>query len=90
MQGGIEGAGLEEAAVEAEVKMGGVLTVIEVGGDEASEGVGLGVTEGRFHTFPVGLKHPFQQQYLTLLLLLLVMVVVINVVLPNGSPNLIV
>lgn len=86
---GIESADEKEAAMEDKAKMGGVLTVVEVGRDEAGDGIGFDATEGCFHALPVGLKHPLQQKN-SAILILRVLINLVYVVVSNGGPYLIV
>lgn len=54
---GVEAACVNDAMVEEEAEIGGVLTVIKVVFDESCEGVGLGVAKSFFHAFSVGMKY---------------------------------
>ncbi|PON50492.1 hypothetical protein TorRG33x02_314180 [Trema orientale] len=59
---GVEGTGAEDAALEVEAEVGGVLAVVEVVGDEGGEGVGLGATKGLLDGIAVRLKEGVQVQ----------------------------
>lgn len=56
LQGGVDEAGTVDGALEEEAEMGGVVAVVEVGGDEAGEMVGRSDLEGLIDGLVVGVK----------------------------------
>lgn len=63
---------------EEDAKMGGVLAVVEVGGDEASEGGGPGTVEDLPNAFSAWMEDSGQRQQLFFSLLVLLLVLVLQ------------